>query len=48
MTEESKDKLEQPKIAIDESKVLGLGSGGTVVFEGTLNSRKVAVKRMLL
>jgi hypothetical protein len=37
-----------PKIIIDESKVLGLGSGGTVVFEGTLNGRAVAVKRMLL
>jgi serine/threonine-protein kinase/endoribonuclease IRE1 len=27
---------------------LGLGSGGTVVFEGYLNERVVAVKRMLL
>ena len=36
------------KISIDESKVLGLGSGGTVVFQGELNGREIAVKRMLL
>lgn len=36
------------KIKINEEKVLGLGSGGTVVFEGLLNDRTVAVKRMLL
>jgi serine/threonine-protein kinase/endoribonuclease IRE1 len=28
-------------------EVLGYGSGGTVVFEGILNGRRVAVKRML-
>ena len=36
------------KIVIEESKVLGLGSGGTVVYEGKLNGRIVAVKRMLV
>lgn len=36
------------KIDYDESKILGYGSGGTVVFQGTLNGRTVAVKRMLL
>lgn len=36
------------RIHINEKVILGLGSGGTVVFEGTLNSRVVAVKRMLL
>jgi len=34
-----KEKPVPPKIIIDESKVLGLGSGGTVVFEGSLNGR---------
>jgi hypothetical protein len=29
------------------SKVLGHGSSGTVVYEGMLHGRKVAVKRML-
>jgi serine/threonine-protein kinase/endoribonuclease IRE1 len=29
------------------SKVLGYGSSGTVVYEGMLHGRKVAVKRML-
>ena len=36
------------KIISDEKQVLGVGSGGTVVFDGTLNGRQVAVKRMLL
>jgi hypothetical protein len=36
------------KILVDDTKVLGLGSGGTVVFEGLLNKRTVAVKRMLI
>ena len=34
-------------ITIDESKLLGKGSGGTCVFEGKLHGRQVAVKRML-
>jgi len=42
------EKPTPPKIIIDETKILGLGSGGTVVFEGSLNGRKVAVKRMLV
>lgn len=29
------------------NKVLGYGSSGTVVYEGILHGRKVAVKRML-
>lgn len=33
---------------MNEKYVLGLGSGGTVVYEGLLNGRIVAVKRMLL
>ena len=33
---------------INEAEVLGLGSGGTIVYSGTLNGRPVAVKRMLL
>lgn len=28
-------------------KVLGYGSGGTIVYEGTLDGRRIAVKRML-
>lgn len=39
---------ESSRIVIDETKVLGLGSGGTVVYQGTLNGRQVAVKRMLV
>mmetsp|Transcript_32082 Transcript_32082/g.49058 ORF Transcript_32082/g.49058 Transcript_32082/m.49058 type:complete len:163 (-) Transcript_32082:1038-1526(-) len=35
------------KIKIYEETVLGRGSGGTCVFEGKLNGRVVAVKRML-
>jgi len=34
-------------IEMDTKKVLGLGSSGTVVYEGGLNGRKVAIKRML-
>ena len=36
------------RIQVNEKAVLGLGSGGTVVFEGLLGGRAVAVKRMLL
>ncbi len=43
-----KEEVFKRRIHIDEKVVLGLGSGGTVVFEGTLNGRLVAVKRMLL
>lgn len=32
---------------MDVSRVLGYGSGGTVVYQGTFEGRKVAVKRML-
>jgi len=35
-------------VKINESKILGLGSGGTVVFEGEFRGRAVAVKRMLV
>ena len=35
------------KIKVYEKKLLGIGSGGTCVFEGKLNGRLVAVKRML-
>jgi hypothetical protein len=42
--------VEEPKrkIIVNDKVILGLGSGGTVVFEGLLNSRVVAIKRMLL
>ena len=30
------------------TKILGKGSGGTCVFQGYLNGREVAVKRMLI
>ncbi len=36
------------KINIRSEKILGFGSNGTVVYEGTLDERVVAVKRMLL
>ena len=35
------------KIKVYEKKLLGIGSGGTCVFEGKLHGRVVAVKRML-
>lgn len=35
------------QIKVDESKLLGKGSGGTCVFEGVFRGRQVAVKRML-
>lgn len=35
------------KLEIDCEKILGYGSMGTVVFEGFLDGRKVAVKRLL-
>lgn len=39
----------QPRqIHIDDSKILGKGSGGTCVFQGKLHGRDVAVKRMLI
>eukprot|EP00792_Barthelona_sp_PAP020_P009747 TRINITY_DN3319_c3_g4_i5.p1 TRINITY_DN3319_c3_g4~~TRINITY_DN3319_c3_g4_i5.p1 ORF type:complete len:587 (+),score=129.88 TRINITY_DN3319_c3_g4_i5:73-1833(+) len=34
-------------LVVDESKILGKGSHGTVVFEGKFGSRSVAVKRLL-
>jgi serine/threonine protein kinase len=34
-------------IEVNKQRVLGYGSGGTVVYEGSLGGRKVAVKRML-
>ncbi|QDS72669.1 hypothetical protein FKW77_002850 [Venturia effusa] len=35
-------------ITVNNEKALGQGSGGTVVYEGTFEGRKVAVKQMLL
>jgi serine/threonine-protein kinase/endoribonuclease IRE1 len=35
-------------IQVDTDRVLGYGSGGTTVYEGTFEGREVAVKRMLL
>jgi serine/threonine protein kinase len=35
-------------IEVNRQRVLGLGSGGTVVYEGALGGRRVAVKRMLI
>jgi serine/threonine protein kinase len=35
-------------IEVNKQRVLGYGSGGTVVYEGTLGGRRVAVKRMLI
>jgi serine/threonine-protein kinase/endoribonuclease IRE1 len=35
-------------IKVDTDRVLGYGSGGTTVYEGTFEGREVAVKRMLL
>ena len=36
------------RLQVDINKVLGYGSSGTVVFEGKLQGRRVAVKRMLV
>ena len=36
------------QIQFDMTKILGKGSGGTCVFQGYLNGREVAVKRMLI
>lgn len=44
-TQETSDNL---KHLVVSDKVLGYGSSGTVVFEGTFQGRPVAVKRMLL
>ncbi|KAI5951402.1 IRE1 [Candida jiufengensis] len=44
----SKTKLQIENNLIISDKVLGYGSHGTVVFEGTFENRPVAVKRMLL
>ena len=35
------------KLEVLTTKILGHGSSGTIVFEGLMNGRKVAVKRML-
>ena len=35
-------------LTVHNDKVLGYGSGGTVVYEGSFEGREVAVKRMLL
>lgn len=35
------------KLEVLTEKILGYGSSGTVVFEGSMNGRKAAVKRML-
>lgn len=35
------------KLEVLTTKILGHGSSGTIVFEGMMNGRKVAVKRML-
>ncbi|KAG5417466.1 IRE1 [Candida metapsilosis] len=43
-----KKKLQIENNLIISDKVLGYGSHGTVVFEGTFENRPVAVKRMLL
>ncbi len=42
------DSVQIHSIKVDTDKVLGYGSGGTVVYEGTFEGRDVAVKRMLL
>lgn len=34
-------------LAVFEKRILGYGSCGTIVFEGTFGKRPVAVKRML-
>ncbi|RCK64099.1 Serine/threonine-protein kinase/endoribonuclease IRE1 [Candida viswanathii] len=44
----SKKKLQIQNNLIISDKILGYGSHGTVVFEGTFENRPVAVKRMLL
>ncbi|KAI5958066.1 IRE1 [Candida theae] len=44
----SKKKLQIENNLIISDKILGYGSHGTVVFEGTFENRPVAVKRMLL
>ncbi|CDW79003.1 serine threonine-protein kinase endoribonuclease ire2 [Stylonychia lemnae] len=45
---EHQEKEIKRKITVNDKVILGLGSGGTVVYEGSLNNRLVAVKRMLL
>ncbi|KAG7661155.1 IRE1 [[Candida] subhashii] len=44
----SKKKLQIENNLVISDKILGYGSHGTVVFEGTFENRPVAVKRMLL
>ncbi|KAI5963259.1 IRE1 [Candida pseudojiufengensis] len=44
----SKTKLQIENNLVISDKILGYGSHGTVVFEGTFENRPVAVKRMLL
>ncbi len=36
-----------PQKIVMTARVLGYGSGGTVVYEGSLEGRRIAVKRML-
>ena len=40
-------KLRLGLLEVNLNSVLGYGSSGTVVYEGRLNGRKVAIKRML-
>jgi serine/threonine-protein kinase/endoribonuclease IRE1 len=42
------DSMTIKSIKVDTDRVLGYGSGGTTVYEGTFEGREVAVKRMLL
>lgn len=44
---DAEGRLSVGKLTVHTTCILGLGSSGTVVYEGFLNGRKVAVKRML-